>query len=293
MLAAIIPTYHPDEGFEQRLRRIRPQVDRLYLVDDGSPADVRTWLREIAAHLDTVLLEQPANLGVAAAFNRGCAAAQQAGCRLALLLDQDSIVGPDLVERMRAICPRLEEIDAAVLAANYTDATGRTVYRVPGSETIGPVTIAISSGSLVSLPIWQAVSGFDESLFIDEVDHDYCLRVQRHGHRVLATREPLMRHEVGSQRRYLIPGRGFSMSHHSPLRRYYMTRNRAIMVRRYLTSNPRWVGGMVLRSVAEMALVPILEPDGWAKARAITLGLMHGLTGRTGRLEPREWMTSS
>jgi len=39
------------------------------------------------------------------------------------------------------------------------------------------VTMLVTSGSMIELATWQALGGFDEGLFIDYIDTDYCLRV--------------------------------------------------------------------------------------------------------------------
>jgi rhamnosyltransferase len=45
--------------------------------------------------------------------------------------------------------------------------------------------MVMTSGCLTNLAIWDESGGFSDELFIDEVDHDYCLNVRRHGYRVV------------------------------------------------------------------------------------------------------------
>jgi rhamnosyltransferase len=285
MIGAIVPTYNPDEGLEVRLREISQQTDRLYLVDDGSSPEVLPRIRAVAQRLGCQLIENAGNLGVATAFNRGAAAARRDGCDHVLLLDQDTCVEADMTRRMTAMLAHASDPRIAVLAANYLDTGGRRAYRMSPDREISDVTIAISSGSLIPTALYHSLGGMDESLFIDEVDHDFCLRARLRGYRVTATREPLTRHQIGGQKLFRVAGVTFSMSNHGPLRRYYMARNRVVMTRRYLRHFPSWVLAMLLRSAVEVSLLPFLEPHGLQKLRAVARGLAHGLVGRRGRLD--------
>jgi rhamnosyltransferase len=286
MIGAIVPTYNPDEDLEVRLRDISHQTDRLYLVDDGSSPEVLSRIRAVAQRLGCQLIENAGNLGIATAFNRGAAAALRDGCDHVLLLDQDTLVEPEMARRMTAMLAQASDSRIAVLAANYLDSGGRPAYRLSPELEISDVDIAISSGSLIPTAVYHSLGGMDESLFIDEVDHDFCLRARLRGYRVTATREPLTRHQVGRQRLFRVAGVAFSMSNHRPLRRYYMARNRVVITRRYLRHFPGWVLGMLFRSAVEVSLLPFLEREGPRKLRAVVLGLAHGLVGRRGRLDP-------
>ena len=43
----------------------------------------------------------------------------------------------------------------------------------------------ITAGSLISIMAYKAIGGYNEALFIDEVDHEYCYRLRREGFQVL------------------------------------------------------------------------------------------------------------
>ncbi len=293
LIGAVVPTFCPDDALEDRLRALRPQVDRLCLVDDGSSAEVRDRLNDIASKLDAMLLLQTDNRGIAAAFNRGVATLHEAGCDRVLLLDQDSRVEDNLVARLTELWNAQGDQQIGVLAANYQDSAGRPGYAVPRQVDVSPIPYAISSGSLVAVGQWQAVGGCDQALFIDGVDIDLCLRLRAAGCQVLATRQTLLAHHVGHQRVYRVLGKTFSMSGHSPLRRYYMARNQVILFARHLGRFPGLMIKLACVSAAQWLLMALLETRRWAKLRAVCLGLVHGLTGRRGRLQPRRWMVDA
>jgi rhamnosyltransferase len=90
----------------------------------------------------------------------------------------------------------------------------------------------MTSGNLLSVAAWEAMGGFDEGLFIDQVDHDLCLRMHRGGFEVLRCRDAHLHHRLGTTVKHRFPVTNYA-THHSSLRRYYITRNRLEMVRRF------------------------------------------------------------
>lgn len=62
----------------------------------------------------------------------------------------------------------------------------------------------------------------DETLFIDYVDTEWCLRMHAHGYNVYITPNVVMKHEIGDAHIQLL---GVVVPVHSPWRRYYRVRN--------------------------------------------------------------------
>jgi rhamnosyltransferase len=148
---------------------------------------------------------------------------------------------------------------------------------------MGDARTVITSGSLLNLDAWRQVGPFREDFFIDEVDHEYAIRLRRSGWLVKVTRQVLMAHALGSPR-----GRQFGrwqpmISHHSALRRYYMVRNRVLLAREHIGFDPRFVISQLARSLRESATVVLFEPAKLSKLGAMARGLIDGLRGRAGR----------
>ncbi|MEJ0107143.1 MAG: hypothetical protein WDO19_33470 [Bacteroidota bacterium] len=61
------------------------------------------------------------------------------------------------------------------------------------SETIAVIT----SGSLIQLDAWKETGGYNETLFIDEVDHEYCYRVKEKGYKVIQVNHVILNHQLG------------------------------------------------------------------------------------------------
>jgi rhamnosyltransferase len=79
-----------------------------------------------------------------------------------------------------------------------------------------------------------------------------------------------------------------SITNHGPVRRYYMTRNRLIVWRRYWKQEPFWVLRDMRRLLFETVYVLLYERDLRAKVPMILRGLAHGVRGVRGPLSTRQ-----
>jgi rhamnosyltransferase len=280
-VAAVVVTHRPNPGVTIGLARIAAQFAQLIIVDNHSDDEILAELRDFAAAGENVLLVANAeNLGVAAALNQGCRRAAERGAEWVVTFDQDSVPAADLLLCLADEWERHPQRDRiGLVGVNFRASSGRTLRR-EGTGLADARTV-ITSGSLLNLAAWRAVGPFREDFFIDEVDHDYSLRLRREGWLVTVSRRVLMDHDLGSPRRRHAwqP----VLSHHSPLRRYYMVRNRILLAREHLGFDPWFVCGQLARSLRESATVLLFEPEKAAKLRAMAQGLVDGIRGRGGR----------
>jgi len=282
-VVALVVTHHPDAGFPARLSALATQFAQVVVVDNHSRDEELDPVRELSRAANTIeLIANPDNVGVAAALNQGCRRAEELGAGWIVTFDQDSAPAGDLLSCVAAewaAHPARDRI--ALVGVNFLTPSGSTLLR-EGSG-LADARAVITSGSLLQLAAWREVGPFREDFFIDEVDHEYGLRLRRWGWLVKVTRRVLMDHALGSPRRGRLGGWQPVLSHHSALRRYYMVRNRILLAREHLGFDPRFVFGQLERSLRESASVLLFEPEKAAKLRAMFKGLADGLRGRGGR----------
>ena len=94
----------------------------------------------------------------------------------------------------------------------------------------------ITSGSSLNLEIFKKIGVFDEQLFIDNVDHEYCFRAIVKGYEIAKLNNILLNHSLGTLGFYrsLKNLKRSPRALHSPLRIYYMVRNYFYLKRRYV-----------------------------------------------------------
>jgi rhamnosyltransferase len=89
-------------------------------------------------------------------------------------------------------------------------------------------------------------------------------------------------HDPGEAAQASILGLRFWPSHHSAVRRYYMSRNRIVVFRKYCLSLPLCTLKAMERAVRDTAKCFLGEKDRTRKFRNFLLGTWDGLTGRMG-----------
>jgi rhamnosyltransferase len=148
------------------------------------------------------------------------------------------------------------------------------------SGKIEEVDMVISSGSLVNLSIWDELDGFAGELFVDEVDHEYCLRAKTHDYRVVRMGNIVLPHVPGESR--TVAG-GKVVDWHSPQRLYYIARNYWYLRKRYSQSFPHVIAGRKRLVLAKFKAYLRYHPHKLASIGALLKGTLHGILGRFGR----------
>ena len=281
-VCAVVVAFYPDPGLEARLGVILPQVDALIVIDN-TPTDARArriCLPELAER-NTCLIENAENLGVGAALNQGLEHALRHDCKWLLTLDQDSCCHHDLVETLlnaEATC----NPSPVIIGSNYLDPrNGITKVKQNGtSEFIDQITV-ITSGTLVNTRFANAIDRFRSDYFIDQLDHEFCLRVRANGGRVVISRKVVMEHSVGEPGGTWLPVFGH-LPNHSPLRKYYVARNSLVTIARYWRKEPGWCLRRFIRLMLGLIFMGIMESQRISKVHAFICGFADGLSGRMG-----------
>lgn len=294
-IMAVIVTYFPDSKLLHRtLDAIAPQVDGLVVVDNGSGEDAYAHV-DATVHCRMHCIRLDENLGIAAAQNRGITWARSQGADYILLFDQDSEPAADMVQHLSAVALKLaaESVPVALVVPNYTD--DRQSQDIPfmhivngrpqwfGCKTpdgVAEITTAIASGSLIPISTINRVGPMRESMFIDLVDIEWCFRARAAGYRAFGVCNARLRHSLGEPPKRIL---GRTLATHSPKRNYYFYRNAIWLFRQgYVPAVwKRVVAGQMLK---RYLIFPLGVRPRWQYLKMMTLGVWHGLIGRSGAL---------
>ena len=282
-VCAVVVAYYPGTDFQNGLDNILHQVDVLVVVDNTSDGPFKKALEARLADVKGIhFVANPTNLGVAAALNQGLNKASQLGCDWLLTLDQDSRCYPDMVQTLLSVKAACVP-PPTVIGGNYLDTRNKRM-KVP-LGTVGEFfdqKTVITSGCLVEVSSAQSIGGFREDYFIDQLDHEFCLRVRGHGGRVVISRKPVMEHSVGEADGAWLPLLGY-LPNHSVIRKYYVARNSLVTIARYWRTEPDWCLRRLIRLTLGFLLLATLERQSLAKVRAFAAGVADAVMGRMGK----------
>ena len=283
-VCGVVVTFRPRSEDLENFARLRPQVQGLVVVDNGSPEETRAILRTASRACDFTLIENGDNLGIATALNIGVKWAQSESYRWVALFDQDSTPPPTFIDTMlRAYdaSPRRDRI--ALLVPRYIDSRrGIPLSAVYADD--GSLQVAMTSGSLIPVSIVSQEGWFEDSLFIGGVDYEYCLRLRSSGYFVEECTDAVLLHAPADFTDCRVNGlRLFSTSNYSAGRRYYRERNTIWMIKKYWTKYPAFLAGLLSDSVKDGVKILLAESQKRRKVYHMALGVRDGLLGRMGR----------
>jgi rhamnosyltransferase len=273
--AAVVVLYRPDRSVLENVMSYADQVGAVYAVDNSEQPD-EGFVAELHKTPNLTYLAIGENLGIATALNRGVEAAVADGKKWLLTMDQDSTATAGMVDALWA-CARTDP-EIGLVSPIHQQVGGARREAAPGCHD---VLTAMTSGNLVRASIFPLVGGFMDELFIDQVDNEFCLRLHRHGLRVVETSEAELTHRVGDVRAHRFPYPAYS-SNHSPLRRYYIARNRAVVGEMYADDYPEFGAFERRQMLKETVKVVLYEDDKLEKLRMIRRGLRDARAGRLG-----------
>ena len=294
--ATVVVTYSPDDGLFARLDKIACQGGMLFVVDNGSGPETQDCLRARLKELGGELLANPENRGLAAALNQGIARAEQLGCEWVLTFDQDSHPSQGMMkaliatakaspqpERVAVVGPRIVEERFPSQIQRFIQPMWWGFRRVScDQQDLHGVMQLITSGALTNVRHWRALGGFNESLFIEYVDYEYCLRARLAGLELRVSAKALLIHNLGTRQERSFFGKKFLPTFHNPKRHYYMMRNRVWMWSHYVWKKPQWAIFDFFGSGKSLFTALILEPNRGAKIKYMWRGATDALFRRMG-----------
>jgi rhamnosyltransferase len=298
MIASITVTYQPDlPTLQRQLDSIRGQVQHMLVIDNGSAAPLLTKLQALCHTAGAQLSALERNTGIAHAQNQGIAIARSLGAELLLLLDQDSEAMPNMVPTLQEALASNPQA-AAAGPSTFDERTGRSFFFlqhfdhgfwptlwIPAPNQALPPTVEvaclIASGSLLRTSALGTTEPMLASWFIDHIDSEWCFRMRSQGWTLLGVPQARLRHTLGDKVTQIWFLRWRQVSHHSPLRDFYMFRNSILLAQKTYVSR-RWSIYILARLVLFAGFFLAFTPQRPQRLKMMLCGILHGLQGRTG-----------
>ncbi len=274
-IAVVFVLYYPEEPqVKQTISAI--EYFPIAIVIDNSPISCKQ-LEEKKGNL--TYLHFPDNAGMAKALNIAADYSLKQNMKFLLTMDQDSLFPFEKLHLLRAAMDDLP--DAGIVAA-WPWHELRVAKPKPAG--IDEVLLTLTSGNLLRLEAWINTGGFDEKIFIDFVDTDFCLVLREAGYKTYIHNEVIMTHSQGNIQRVKIFGKRVHVYHFAPIRWYYRTRNLFYLVKKHKHSFREQMVIEKRDSVKEVLKMLLIEKDVIKKCRYILKGFLDFLLKRFGKI---------
>jgi rhamnosyltransferase len=243
-------------------------MDVLYVVDNS---DIKNYelISKIKEIKNCEYIDNNGNKGIANALNVGANLAIQNNSDWLLTMDQDSNFENNNFEKLINFIFEYDTAKIGIISPFHKTHSGKS--KKYGYED---VLITMTSGNLLNLDIYSKVGPFLDDLFIDSVDHEYCLRLNKNGYRVVAVNESILNHNLGESYVLNLYFKNLYFYKHSPLRNYYIMRNRLYVASKYRKIFPNFFLGTLRAILTELLLIILFEDQKSLKLNNILKGYL-------------------
>ena len=150
-----------------------------------------------------------------------------------LLMDQDSSFYNNNFIKYKNLINDLQWENILALGCNLVNFN----YNIDNDHVkifVKQVDRLINSGTIINVDLAKKIGGWNEDLFIDEVDFDFCYRGILRKNKLLQTNNAVcLRHSVGKPLKKRFIFKTYESMNHNYIRKYYIMRNRLYVWKRY------------------------------------------------------------
>lgn len=289
-ICAIIVTYHPDINIIKTINLIINQVKEVIIVDNNSGDNFKDMMINLINNNDIYFIYNRINLGIAKALNQGINYAILRGYTWTLLLDQDSIPYFNMVETLIDTYYNYPiPAKLGIIGSNYKernigwDALHHKIF--VRKQSWYEMDHVITSGSLISLEAYNNIGPFREDFFIYFVDIEYCLRLKRHGYKVIITKNHIMSHNTGNAEIIKILWREVAVLNYQPERFYYIIRNGLLLCRENLLIDTKWTLNRLYSLGKRLVNTLLFQNNKMATVKYFLIGIYHAVISKMGSLK--------
>ena len=229
--------YNPDNKCIKNIMSYSRFFKKCFVIDNS--ANNNSYLFESINNV--VYFPNNKNLGIAAALNIGCSVALDEGFEWCMTMDQDSSWTPDYLEMYLTSFLDMKNHYSNIKSFAPTPLIERSylgklkiiiknfIRRNKDIPVYSYCDKVICSGNIINLESWKTINGFEEKLFIDEVDFDFCFRLRENGYEIVKYNTIFFSHVLGAEKKQIL----FSKDTHSSSRLFYIFRNRFYIIKKH------------------------------------------------------------
>ena len=288
-LAACVVLYNPDDTIFENILTYGNYVDKLIVIDNSLKKNnfLIDKLNEIFES-KLVYIDNNDNLGIATALNQACDKAIELQFKWILTMDQDSsFINFD---HYKKCLEKVQNVNNVALLAANTDKEGYSNFdkNECSCNYREDKFSVITSANIVNLEYFEEIGRFNDKLFIDMVDYDYCLRINIKKFKILYFPDVFVEHKLGEVhlRTNIFTRKKKYKTEHNAQRAYYISRNSLYLSKNYGKYFPKEFGMLHILNIVfihDVTKILLYEIDKWNKLKAKFIGLYHFIINRYGK----------
>ena len=226
-LAGCMILYNPEYEVIKNIETYIKECDIFYIVDNGNGRKIYDYLKIKYSNIKYVAHSE--NLGISYSLNKILNLIIKENIDYLLTMDQDSFFVNGTMENYKKSLVTVNWKETLALSPKIIDYNEKIDFRnkVIYENSNRPITRIITSGSIVNVKVAKKIGGWDEKLFIDDVDFEFCYRGILNNYKCINCIQGVyLRHKVGNL--FRCKNKIFNKvieSDHNYIRTYYIVRN--------------------------------------------------------------------
>jgi GT2 family glycosyltransferase len=292
-VTAVVVTFNRLNLLKECIAALQAQTcasSTIFVINNASTDDTRSYLDALASeHPDRIIASHLAeNTGGAGGFSKGLHLALTNGADWVWMMDDDARPHPTALKELLKVANNIDNIygSLAVNGENTSWPTtllddGKAVQLandVPAAARVDSIPLL---GFLIHRTLVEKIGYPDAGFFIAADDVEYCVRARCAGADIVIAGNSHIEHPRAQITEIHLLGLRIAYLSLPPWKRYYDTRNRLLIARKYYGVKlfTQTIPGVFVRTIAALAK----EPRKLAQLKASSAGFVDGLLGRKGR----------
>ena len=243
---------------------------------------IMTLLRMTKLYGKEVIIKHLENMGIAYSLNEVLSLCQNEYTHL-LTMDQDSSFDIGIMDKYKNEIAHFDWKQTLGISPQILD------YNTPppkcANVSYQETMRVFTSGNIISVKNAINVGGFDEKLFIDEVDYDFCYRGIKQNYKIYIYNNGIyLKHSLGNTIERFFIYRTLKCMNHNYIRKYYIIRNSLYIYKKYHSINETFFAKNYLKANARLIFdILFFEEDKFRKLKWIVIGIKDFYFKRMGK----------
>lgn len=229
---SVIVTYNFDDSLFDNIKNI--SIQSQLLIIDNSINDIMNEKLQIISekYKNIKVIYNKENMGLSYSYNLALKYAKEGNYDYFVTFDQDTHISENTLLELIEL---MDKYNLDSIGPNF-----RKISKYKDTELSFPKFI-ISSCNITKMQVYDKIQ-YDDNLFIDNIDLDFCLLLKKYNYRFAMANNIFITHSIGEK----YTGKfGIEFYAHSPKRYYYIYRNYYILKRKY--NNEKYLRRVNLR----------------------------------------------
>ncbi|WP_289091692.1 glycosyltransferase [uncultured Bacteroides sp.] len=272
-ISIIIVTFNPDNSILKLLNSCLLLSSQIIVVDNGSKNSdiIKKEINQASDNIQFIPLEK--NYGIGYAINRGIREIDFSSKKWVITFDQDSLPPHDLLRYYDYVVTNENNIGLIGLNYSYYANIESSNKKIIYKKSLDQIT----SGLMHNTEIFKNVGLYNEKMFIDCVDFEYTLRVNRAGYKTITIENKVLNHRIGNPKTVYFCGFKIISMNHNSFRQYFIVRNHIWLAKKYFRKYPFYILKKIYHLLVRIIKTILIDDDKLKKITKILLGIKDGI----------------